>query len=158
VLGVVIFWQLTDRSEKRRRAEIYMLETIRAQMSQDLVAGTNVPTNWLSLSNAINWELVAEICASNGLPDLTQLYNVLPKGVLDKRSAGMVFLVRRESCSWPGLGRGRWALAARTSEWTTEGQSNKWSWVPSSNQVSRIWLPDPYLSPEISSQITGSSR
>jgi hypothetical protein len=113
-----------------------MLDLIRAGVLQQLSAGAKIPTDWLAISNMVNWEAVTNM-SQPGIP-ATERYTPLkdPVPFTHALTTGSVFLVRSKPQSWPGLPFGRWVL------------------VGSTNRVSRVWIPENALMPNIRSQVT----
>src|SRR5436190_481464 len=64
--------------EKKRRAELHLLNTIQGQIQAHLDSGGELPASWAGLSNAVDWKLVAGICEYNQLPPPEELYTLLP--------------------------------------------------------------------------------
>lgn len=125
-----------EKAEKRIRAELHMIDMIKAGIVDHLDTGGRLPTNWLGVSNVVNWEFVSQMSQNDFIPPATELYTVLGQSVTGSHHFGAVFLVRSKPHKRPVAGVGRWALAV------------------SSNQVKRIWIPEHNLSPEIRSQLT----
>jgi hypothetical protein len=124
------------KAEKRIRAELHMIDMIKAGVIDHLDSGGRLPTNWLGVSNVVDWDFVSRMSQDDFIPPATKLYTVLSQSVSGKQHFGVVFLVRSKPYKRPVAGVGRWALTA------------------SSNHVKRIWIPKRYLSPEIRSQLT----
>lgn len=127
-----------DEERKRMRAELQMLDIIRGGVSSELETGSALPTNWISLSNVVNWGTLTRMWQDGFIPPATEAYAVLSKTIYlsNHFHSGSVFLVGSKLRTWPGLGSGRWVL------------------VSSSNGVFRIWIPEDRLPPEIRSQLT----
>jgi hypothetical protein len=132
--------------EKKRRAELQLLDMVRHQTHSHLLSGGDLPTNWAGFSNVLEWEAVTNFCG-NYLPPLTELCTVLPRPVDFDSYHRSIFLVRSEPC-WSGTWeRGRWVL----------GICFRWPGnVPpdgDSNRTDRTWIPERYLPPEVRSQL-----
>jgi hypothetical protein len=128
--------------DQRRRNELAILELIQAGVSELLNKEKGLPTNWFSLSNSVNWEVVnGKAQYSFGSP-VTDLYSTLSRPTVstDYFIPGHIFLVRSKPCGWPGRDTGRWVLAS------------------SSNRVFRYWLPETYLPAGIRSQLTNQPK
>jgi hypothetical protein len=155
LLVVCCFLLLSNRAveEKQRRAELHFLNVIQGQIYSHLVdSGGQLPTDWTSLSNAVNWKMVAGICEYNHLPPPTELYTVLPQPIDFDSYHRSIFLVRSKSRGWPAMKRGRWVV----------GVGFRWPGQPffngDSNRVSRAWVPDGYLPAQVQSQLTMSIK
>ena len=138
VLCFNIFSQLKDRAAKRRRAELQMLDTIKAGVFDHISSGGELPTNWQSLSNVVRWESVANMYQDNFIPPVTESYTILAQPVLYRMhvSKPYIFLVGSKPRRWSGHDHGRWMLGA------------------SSNRVVRTWLDEDHMTPELRSQLT----
>lgn len=149
-LCVAIIVSTSGPTEKQRRAELYMLDIITGSVSFHLDAGGQLPTNWLSLSNTVNWSRVSGICSYNHLPQPEESYTVLARPVTNTatQEGGFCFLVSSKPAKWPRR-NGRWALVAWPKPLPADVPGTR-----SSNRVLRVWLPEESLSLEIRSQLT----
>src|SRR5664279_3302013 len=84
ILYVAIIGPARDRAEKHSRAELYLLDTIKAGVSQHLYGGGQLPTNWMSLSNSVDWDRVVGICEYNHLPPPEETYTVLVRAATNE--------------------------------------------------------------------------
>lgn len=141
LLLLFIYNDANKDAERRERSELYMLDIIGAGVEDHLSTGGQVPTNWLELSNVINWEVVAKFSDGKITPKATELYAVLARPVAFNSyvATGSVFLVRSQPFRREGRPLGRWVL------------------VGASNRVARIWMGEKGLMPEIRAQI-GSEK
>jgi hypothetical protein len=96
-----------------------------------------LPTNWTSLSNAVNWEFIAGICEQGGLPPATELYSVLPEPIDLDSIHRSIFLIRSKPRSWPAQARGRWVI----------GLGFRWPGQQGydTNRADRTWVAEAYL-------------
>ena len=135
-LCLLIFDGVRADADKRRRGELQSLDLVGAGVSQYLNQGGNIPTNWLALSNAVIGSLGIGPYQFNPVPFTAERYIVLARPVAFSNVfyPGSIFLVRSKPQGW-GSHSGRWVL------------------IGSSNRVSRTWIGDKYLIPEIRSQI-----
>ena len=115
--------------EIKRRAELQLLNTIQGQVGSSLDSGGQLPTNWLSLSNVVDWNLIVDICERYQLPPPTELYTVLKHPIDLDPYHRSVFLVRSEARGWPAQARGRWVVGVCFFD----GDSNR---------VDRSWFPE----------------
>jgi hypothetical protein len=141
LLCFAVISALRDSAEKRGRAELYMLDTIRTGVLGHLNNGGAIPNSWSVVSNAVNWTLVVGIAQHNSLPPATEMYTILARPVAFSNVLyrGSIFLVRSKPQGW-GSHSGRWIL------------------IGSSNRVSRTWIGEKYLMPEIRSQIENENK
>lgn len=137
-----IIYETKRQAEQRRRGELFMLDLVGVGVSIQLGNRGELPTNWLSLSNSVNWELVNKKAQYSLRSPVTEVYSVIsrPTVFTNYSIQGRIFFVRSKSCAWPGKGFGRWALVA------------------SSNQVFRTWFSEDYLPLEIRSQLTNQPK
>lgn len=155
ILYLTVIGPAIERERMRTRAELHLLNTIKAGVSQHLYAGGELPTNWLSLSNAVDWELAVSICERYHLPPPTELYTVLRKPVDLDNYFHSVFLVRTKPCNQPGDGSGRWVLGLGHYSMDSSGQFRP---VSRSNEVYRTWVSEGQLPSEIRSQLTNQAK
>lgn len=129
---------LGRRSSHRRRAELYLLDSIGYVVQHHLEAGGQLPTNWRSLSNSAEWTRVTDICEYNHLPPPTERYTVLAQAVTNRQTGGFCFLISSQPSRWPDR-VGRWILVVgpkyTIGDWT-------------SNSVTRTWLAETSLRPK----------
>jgi len=137
------------RERLRNRAELHMLDTLKAGVSNTRYAGEPLPTNWAILSNSVElFGLARNICEHYHLPPPDEMYTILARKVINPgREGGFVFVVQSKPCKWGGNGRGRWALIADPKA------TMEFSGMRTSNDILRLWLPEDYLPPEIRSQL-----
>ncbi len=133
-----------EREQLRERAELYMLDTLKAAVSNMRYLGEPLPTNWANLSNTVEsaklFDRARGICEYNHLPPPEEIYTVLARKVANPGwEGGFVFMVRSKPRRWAGLGNGRWALIADPK--------------PGHPTEMRVWLPEDYLPSEIRSQL-----
>ena len=126
--------------EIKRRAELHLLNAIQGRVGSSLDLGGQLPTNWLSLSNVVDWNLIVEICEHYQLPPPTELYTVLKHPIDLDPYHRSVFLVRSEARGWPAQVRGRWVVGVCFFD----GDSNR---------VDRSWFPEKDLPPEVRLQL-----
>jgi hypothetical protein len=131
--------------EIKRRAELHLLNTIQGQVGSSLDSGGQLPTNWLSLSNVVDWNLIVGICERYQLPPPTELYTVLKHPIDLDPYHRSVFLVRSEARGWPARERGRWVVGV-CFRWPGQFDGD-------SNRVDRSWFPEKDLPPEVRSQL-----
>jgi hypothetical protein len=146
-LAVVI--PAREREQLRNRAELHMLNTLKAGVSKMRYAGEPLPTNWASLSNSAElFDKVRGVCEYNHLPPPDEMYTILARKVINPlREGGFVFVVRSKPCKWGSQGNGRWVLVADPKA------PMAFSGAGTSNDILRLWLPEDYLPPEIRSQL-----
>jgi hypothetical protein len=152
VLYLVVVLPWNARAEKSRRAELHLLNTIQGMLHSHLDAGGPLPTNWASLSNAVNWELLARICEYNHLPPPTELYTVLPRPIDLNPYHRSVFLVRTEPRRWPAQERGRWVMGV-CFRWPDQPVFNN-----DTNRVDRNWFPEKLLPAAVRAQLEASAK
>jgi len=136
--GFGVFNSMRADAEKRRRAEINMLDLIRAGVLESANRTGQLPKTWEAISNSWNWEYAARMSEDGFIPPATQSYTLLehPVPFTNVLTSGSVFLVRSKPGSWPGLHFGRWVLVGAT------------------DRVSRVWIPENKLMPNIRSPVT----
>jgi hypothetical protein len=144
-LYMAIIVPAEERSEKHRRAELFLLDAIKTGVSLHLDKGGQLPTNWMTLSNLMDWSWVMHACEYNHLPPPTESYVVLAHPVTNTDTGGLCFLLSSQPTRWPAQGVGRWALIAWPTEFTNEPGPEY--------RVLRTWLPEDQLSPKILSQL-----
>jgi len=136
---VVTEGPLKTQAEKKRRAELYMLETVQSGISEHLEAGGGIPTNWLTLSNSVRrWDLVLALSEPNHfIPTLAESYIVLarPAPFTAYPGTNLIFLVGAKPRAWPASERGRWIVFAS-----------------SNYHVFRSWMAEKELPPDLRSQ------
>lgn len=143
IIIVTTIDQIAKRVDRHRLDELFLLDTIKSGVSSCLDTGGLLPTNWMSLSNSVDWNRVLGICDYNHLPSPTTTYFILPQPITNKATGGILFLVSSKPVHWPGR-FGRWALVKGA-----KGLSS----ASSSNNISRVWIPEESLEPEIRSQL-----
>ena len=142
-LGIVVRGEKS--AEKHRRAELTLLNTIEMSVSVHLDKGGQLPTNWMSLSNTMDWNSVVVACEHNHLPPPMESYVMLAHPAINLDTGGLCFLLSSKPTRWPARGVGRWALIAGPTEFAGKpGPEYK---------ILRTWLPEDSLSPEIRSQL-----
>jgi hypothetical protein len=120
---VLIFGPLCvgrQQGEKQSRTVIHLLDVISAGVGNKLEAGEPLPTNWMTLSNSVNWDLLLDICKSHNLPHVTNLFTILPDPPLIVVSnayvtnmlvyGGPIFLIATRPTGSLLGGYSRWAL------------------------------------------------
>jgi hypothetical protein len=142
VICVVTGGLMGRQADQRRRNELAILELIQAGILEQLNKGGELPTNWFSLSNLVNWEVVNGKAQYSFGSQVTDVYSTLSRPTVSTNcfTPGLIFLVRSKPCAWPGRDTGRWVLAS------------------SSNRVFRYWLPENCLPAEIRSQLTNQPK
>jgi len=140
-----------ERTEARERARLYLLDAIKTSVSLSLEYGGQLPTNWITISNSTNWNLVVEIYKYNNLPPPMESYTVLAKPVTNPVIGGRYFLLASEASKRPAGGMGRWAL-------TVEPNPQYFGSSPlTAPKVIRTWINEEDVSLEILRQI-GTNR
>jgi hypothetical protein len=149
-LCIAIVVSTSGPTKTQRRAELHMLGMIAGGVEFHLHAGGQLPTNWPSLSNSVNWSRVSGICSYNHLPQPEESYTVLARPVTNTatQAGGFCFLVSSKPAKWPRR-NGRWALVVWPKPLPADVPG-----VRSTNRVLRVWLREESLSPEIRSQLT----
>jgi hypothetical protein len=143
-----LFYPVLERGPLKMRAEVRMLDVIRGGVSAELDSGGQLPTNWMSLSNSVNWDKVLGMCESYHLPPPTETYSVLAQKVTNTayaHSGGLFFLVRSKPYRSSPKHVGRWALTA---------DPKPIGLGPSRFGIYRVWLPEDAVTPAMSSQLT----
>ncbi len=150
----VIIIPLRARDEKRRRAELHLLNLIQGQVTSHLDTGGQWPTNWASLSNAVNWELEMRICQYNQLPLPTDLYVVLPQPIDFNDYHRSIFLVRSKARTWAGQSRGRWVIGRYY-----DGRERVYRKPRgSTNRLQRAWYPEELLPIQVRSYLSAQAK
>ena len=148
-LYLAIISPAINRARQHQRAELYLLDTIKAKVSQALDAGGQLPTNWISLSNSVDWDLVLGICEYNHLPPPAESYTVLKRAVTNEVTGGFCFLLSSKPTKWPAMRVGRWALVVGPRQLPAGSQGRE-----STNTIWRTWLPEEFIKAEIRTQLT----
>jgi hypothetical protein len=118
-----------------------MLDFVGFGVAEHLNRGGQIPADWLDLSNAVTRSLGVGDSQTSRVPFIAERYTVLARPVAFSNALyrGSIFLVRSKPQGW-GSHSGRWVL------------------IGSSNRVSRTWIGEKYLMPEIRSQVNNYGR
>ncbi len=142
-VGIIV--PAEERSEKHRRAELSPIDYIMTGVALHLDKGGQLPTNWMSLTNMMDWQWLMYACEHNHLPPPMESYVMLAHPAINLDTGGLCFLLSSKPTRWPARGVGRWALIAGPTEFAGKpGPEYK---------ILRTWLPEDSLSPEIRSQL-----
>lgn len=142
-MGIIV--PAEERSKKHRQAELSQIDYIKTGVALHLDKGGQLPTNWMSLTNMMDWKWLMYACEHNHWPPPMELYVILAHPVTNPDTGGLCFLLSSRPTRWPAHGVGRWALIAGPTEFTNEPGPEY--------RVLRTWLPEDALPSEIRSQL-----
>jgi len=152
---LVFYTNNRTATKKQHRAEVYMVDRVGQKVWIAIDAGRSLPTNWVNLSNLVDWPLISGICERYHLPSPTAFYTVLrsPVPYKDSEHAGVVFFIRTKPTKWEVSGLGRWALLVGPNLNTNPSEV-----ASNFNDVFRIWIPETNLPRNIESQLSNQQH
>jgi hypothetical protein len=150
ILGVGLYLLVISpaiqRADRRERGELAALRMMEDGLRSYVAEEGRLPTNWLSLTNAIKWDYVIPWFTSNGLPEPTKLYTILnpPLNFRNVAVTGSIVMVRSQPVhNWPRESR-RWYFVVGDFP----GRA-PYPYTNGSNQIFRMWSEENHLPPEL---------